>query len=59
MIKLKVEEYCHNCSDFKPLVDKECYESGYGSCYKDTTITCKYAERCEVIAEYFKKQVNL
>lgn len=55
MIKLEVKEYCHNCPEFKPSVDKECYELGYGDEFYHTTITCKYAKRCEAIAKYFRK----
>lgn len=55
MIKLEVKEYCHNCPEFTPSVDKECYGSGYGDEFYHTTITCKYAKRCEAIAKYFRK----
>lgn len=55
MIKLEVKEYCHNCPEFNPSADIECYESGYGDEYYYTTITCEYAKRCETIAEYFRK----
>ena len=58
MINLEVNEYCHNCPEFKPLVDKEYYESGYGDEFTNTTVMCKYAQRCEAIAEYFKKHAK-
>lgn len=58
MINLEVNEYCHNCPEFQPLVDKEYYESGYGDEFTNTTVTCKYAQRCEAIAEYFKKHAK-
>lgn len=60
MIVLKVEEYCHNCPEFEPDVDKdkeEMYEynlmarseSRQVSC--TTTVTCQHRHRCAVIYE--------
>ena len=60
MITLKVEEYCHNCPEFEPDVDKnevEYFESDPTSFMRqekrtvmcDTTVTCQHRNRCAAI----------
>lgn len=52
MIKLNIEEYCENCPDFEPDVEKEVLttedypylESTFK--YANTIITCKSRDRC-------------
>lgn len=51
MVALSVENYCHNCSDFKPVVEKR-YIAG-GPC--NQFIHCKYSKRCRVIEEHIRK----
>lgn len=56
MIVLKVEEYCHNCPDFKPRKEFECvnYSDGIPVTFGDTLVMCKHADRCENIYERMK-----
>lgn len=60
MITLKVEEYCHNCPEFEPDVDKneeEIVEFNFASrtenrkVFCTTTVTCQHRHRCAVIYE--------
>ena len=63
MIVLKVEEYCHNCPEFEPDVDKDKVEvesisfslSDFdGQTRKlmcNTTIACEHRHRCAAIYE--------
>lgn len=66
MIKLEVQEYCHNCLDFDADVlspektvttlytnDGESFEHVDIS---DTIVRCKFRRRCEAIKRYLKKQ---
>ena len=63
MIKLRVEDYCQDCSEFEPEIHKENYmhECAYGFLEKvtktktDTYITCKHAQRCACIEECLEK----
>ena len=65
MIELKVEEYCHNCPDFKAVVIK----SGGVTAHYDwangselvvsptyTTIHCAHDARCRAVKRYLEKQ---
>lgn len=56
MIKLEVEEYCHNCKEFEP--ETKVFTLGYpGMTTKvDTTICCKGAQRCKRISEFLRKE---
>lgn len=58
MIKLFVEDYCHNCTDFDPYVNKSNFECDMGRYLTDTDITCKHAERCEEIKTYLEKEIK-
>lgn len=62
MIKLNVEHYCSECSEFEPDVNKECYQlyspepyGNYTGEHCNTTVTCKHAQRCECIREFIKR----
>ena len=57
-IRLEVEEYCGNCCDFKPNVDKSCYFVGHNEARYNTTITCKNADKCELIRKYLEKNAG-
>ncbi len=54
MIKLDVESYCECCPDFDPKVEQFTYHDGMTNKYKkcDTTVFCKYKNRCAQIAKY-------
>ena len=66
MIKLKVEEYCHNCPDFEADVTKtdKVYASNYDwltdsrveLTRSDTIVTCAHANRCRAVKRYLEKQ---
>lgn len=58
MIKLFVEDYCHNCPDFDPYVSKTELECDMGRYCTNTDITCKHAERCEEIKKYLEKEIK-
>lgn len=68
MIRLKVEEYCHNCPAFEPdTIKNEIYSSEdlWGtddlavSCTKaDTVITCVEAKKCRNLVRYLRKEVD-
>lgn len=64
MIKLDIKDYCENCPDFRPEVDKE---TVYMENFEDplepariceTIITCEYAKRCECIYKKARKQAE-
>ena len=50
MIELRVEDYCQICPDFEAEVFKN-----YGGRIGYTVVCCKYAKRCEQMAERLKK----
>ena len=61
MIKLEVEDYCHQCVDFVPDVkspdrlmagDKEIVFQ------TDTLIRCEYRRRCASIKRYLEQQAK-
>lgn len=63
MIRLEVEEYCSQCPEFEPDVDKKEEILQYQD-FKlminetirlcDTVVRCKHAARCEGIKLYLK-----
>ena len=64
MIRLDVENYCHECLDFTPDVTKperETTEDLKGKrhvAYTDTIVQCKYRKRCEAIKKYLLRQAK-
>lgn len=69
MITLKVEDYCHDCPDFEPDVEKNSEtlhrnDPFTGPFYTETitfhttTIHCKHRYRCESVKEYMRKQLE-
>lgn len=56
MIKLYIEDYCHNCPNFKVSVSKLGFANGLGGYSTNTDITCKHAGRCEEIKKYLEKE---
>ena len=59
MIKLKVEDYCHECPDFDARVNTKVDElfSMEDGVLKviNTTVTCSHATRCRAIKRYLEK----
>ena len=66
MIRLYVERYCNNCSEFEPDVRKETQEfyTDYSEDFPeriertDTHITCKHATRCENMFVYIRDEMR-
>lgn len=64
MIRLEVEEYCSQCPEFEPDIERReevvgCVDFSEPSGYRavrfcDTVIRCKHAARCEGIRSYLK-----
>lgn len=56
-IKLNVKDYCANCPDFKPHVEKESVTDGYSgnTIVHLTVITCEHRERCKKMIEYLEE----
>lgn len=60
MIRIEVEEYCHNCLDFSPDITKpeRVITALYGEHWTDTIIRCEYRKRCEAIKKYLIRQAK-
>lgn len=61
MIRINVEEYCHQCLDFTPDVTqaKRMFtEAGDDIILTDTIIQCEYRRRCEAIKKYLVRQAK-
>nr|DAU60910.1 MAG TPA: hypothetical protein [Caudoviricetes sp.] len=56
MIELKVEDYCQNCSEFKPDVNKEFSYADDEVIYSLMTVFCENASKCKRIYECIKKE---
>lgn len=59
MIRLDVKDYCQNCEEFEPV--KSCAmvaDSLAGEHAVETVVKCKYAKRCERIANRMEKTVT-
>lgn len=57
MIRLQVEEYCNNCSEFEPEVDRDmlyCDDILRGTKMSiiETRVQCKHRSRCKSIKDY-------
>lgn len=62
-IKLEVQPYCESCCDFEADVTKPERISRFDEEYlityirqTDTTVRCKYANRCANLMRYLSKQ---
>lgn len=60
MIRVEVEEYCHNCLDFSPDVTRpeRVNMALYGECWTDTIVRCEYRKRCASIKRYLEQQAK-
>lgn len=64
MIRLEVEDYCHECLDFTPDVikpEREVSEDIKGKhhvAYTDTIIQCKHKRRCAGIKRFLEQQAK-
>ena len=60
MITLEIENYCQECLDFTPDVEKEKividdFFDVERAIHSETTIRCKNRNRCKAIMRYLKK----
>lgn len=59
MIKVLVEDYCHNCPEFEPDVHRESFRFDYSFIPEEkmnTTIYCVHKDRCRGIRAYLNDQ---
>lgn len=57
MIKLDVEDYCHNCNEFEPDVHREhLYFAGKDKL--ETVVRCEHRIRCESIKNYLEGKIR-
>lgn len=62
MIKLKVEEYCHTCPEFRPAIYDRDITEVYDGCGNivgvavngDIVINCYFKSTCDNIRNHFK-----
>lgn len=59
MIELQVKDYCQNCPDFEPTVDKKLSYADDEVIYSLMTVCCKNALRCERMHKYIKKEYQI
>lgn len=55
MIRLSVNEYCHNCPMFEAKICRDSYEDGWGTTRYETEIICEYEDRCQQQLKYLKE----
>ena len=60
MIRIDVEEYCHQCLDFSPDVIKpQRIEKADGELvFGDTIIQCEYRKRCAGITRFLERKIK-
>lgn len=59
MICIDVKEYCSECLDFEPDIERpqKFYDAGSEICISDTIIRCENRKRCEQIKRYLERKV--
>lgn len=63
MIRLEVEDYCSNCPEFWPDVDRvstelHSFEEDNVKTIVDTIITCEHELRCKSIKKYMESHTK-
>lgn len=56
MIKTHVEEYCHECPNFNPVVTIYQKEKWPGVTKNFTRISCANKEQCEILMAYLSSK---
>lgn len=61
MIRLYVQNYCHDCPEFEPDVEKdtiysENYLMGKRTTHTQTDIYCKHRDRCASMVEFLEER---
>lgn len=54
MIELQVEDYCHDCDGFDPVVENRFYE--FSDNIKAQTVVCSNKRRCFQLMRYLERQ---
>lgn len=54
MIELQVEDYCHDCDGFNPVVDKRFYE--FLDCIESQAVVCSSKRHCAQLMRYLERQ---
>ena len=55
MIRLIVEDYCHNCPEFEPAINKAKFLLDTTVVTTDTNIKCQHANRCKNIKKCLER----
>ena len=61
MIKLDVAEYCHDCPDFEPKIDKNVIHDCNGEHRRiigNMYVVCKHYRRCHRFMTYLKSRLT-
>ena len=60
MIRVDVQEYCHECTGFEPDTERPIRMFSGDNCVvqTDTVIRCEYRGRCESIRRYLERSVG-
>ena len=56
MIRLSVEKYCENCSEFSPAVITEGEQYIGRAPVYDMSVVCEHAGRCRAMMEELKRR---
>lgn len=63
MIELKVSNYCQDCPEFDPDVDRDIFYADGESVKRRTVVFCTHRKRCESIAktllDRFEKEMKV
>ena len=58
MIKLEVEDYCHQCDAFAPVADSISYQSLGVEQDHDMFVRCSNAKRCRHLVRYLERKLK-
>lgn len=59
MIELYVVDYCQDCREFEPDIEKTDFSTWGGTPMKhDTLIFCKHRYRCNDMVEYLERRMR-
>lgn len=58
MIKLEVEDYCHECDAFDPIADSVSYQELGVEQDRDTFVHCSNARRCRNMVRYLERKLK-
>lgn len=60
MIKLNVEEYCHDCQEFEPDIETTDWHitMNQNDNIRDTIIRCHYRNRCVNMIRYLERKMK-